>query len=159
MFLEHLKDLAVSVAALFESSICARQQRNQVTLFKLIRRADLLLFRRKTMRRNHRSSRQLGPTSLDTILDKVEFLLIRFPRARNNDGYLLLLYWKHYLGIPVPPLTWKQILMISCFDSVRRMRQKLQADEPENYGPTDPIVAYRRRRKESNMRDWLQKER
>ena len=93
---------------------------------------------------------------LRQISDTVSFLLMEFPDARNSDGLLFALF----LGL-VQGMKWflelspDHIRLLSQLDTVRRMRQKLQAEDPETYGPTDPEVRKWRTRKRRAVEELL----
>ena len=85
---------------------------------------------------------------LRTMKERVEYLLEKYPNARNSDFYLIILYIRKF----VPELA-KYIRYIpynvikkydGLFESIRRTRQKIQ--EEGKYLPTDPEVLKRRRR-------------
>lgn len=78
---------------------------------------------------------------LASVKQGVENVLEQYPEARNSDNLLLLLFWKEYCGLDVK-LDFTQKL--TPFESIRRMRQKLNAEG--RYLATDKDVL--------EFRDW-----
>ena len=86
--------------------------------------------------------------------DQVLELLERYSDTRNNDFYLQWLWLKYYGGLPdLPFLDWKRIQYLSGkFETIRRVRQKIQNDEGK-FRPTDPEVDKRRKKRERRIRE------
>jgi len=85
---------------------------------------------------------------LETVIDRVRYLMEKYPDARNSDFYLSILYVRRfvpelarYIGfIPYRVIRKYEGL----FESIRRARQKIQ--EKGELLPTDPEVLKRRRK-------------
>jgi len=89
---------------------------------------------------------------LRTVKDRVEWILSKFPSARNSDTMLQFIYLRTFEGINIPYVEWEKISKLS-LETVRRMRQKLQ--EEGKYLPTDPAVIERRKRLEKKYRGTI----
>jgi len=90
---------------------------------------------------------------LKTVKERVEWLLQRFPNARNSDLYLTILYLRYFteLGSYIKYIPYELIKKYDgIFETIRRTRQKLQ--EQGKYLPTDPQVLKRRRKLAKMMR-------
>jgi len=84
---------------------------------------------------------------LRTVKERVEYLLERYPNARNSDLYLTILYLRKFteLGKYIKYIPYEVIKKYDgIFESIRRSRQKIQ--EEGRFLPTDPDVLKRRRR-------------
>lgn len=84
--------------------------------------------------------------------EKVEFILKHFPEARNNDNYLIYLYWK----LVDQCETLEDIMHATSPEVIRRARQKIQ-NEKGQYKPTDPEIIKRRRIAEKSIREGINK--
>lgn len=73
-------------------------------------------------------------------MDRVMKLLEEDELARNNDIYLIFLYWKKYQGLDLDPLIASELLRNA--ESIRRCRQKIQ--EEGSFLTTDPSVIEKR---------------
>ncbi|KKN75468.1 hypothetical protein LCGC14_0380890 [marine sediment metagenome] len=72
--------------------------------------------------------------SLKTIKEKVKCILNDVPDSNNLSNKEFVFLYLHYVhGFVVPPKLRK---VLTDFESIRRMHQKLVEDEPEKYGPT-----------------------
>ncbi|MFP3190152.1 MAG: hypothetical protein RXR31_02705 [Thermoproteota archaeon] len=80
---------------------------------------------------------------LKTVKARVEWILEKYPSARNSDTLLQFIYMRVFEGIDIPYVEWEKISKLS-LETVRRMRQKLQ--EEGKYLPTNPEVLKRRKR-------------
>jgi len=97
---------------------------------------------------------------LQTVKDRVEYILKRYPNARNSDFYLTILYIRRfipelarYIGyIPYEVIRKYEGL----FESIRRSRQYIQ-NTLGLYPPTDPEVLEKRMKKEKAMRRVIAK--
>ena len=70
---------------------------------------------------------------INTIHNKVKRILEDKPQTRSDDWLLILEVWKGYINtdIPVETLLTQHIeLGVPNFESIRRCRQKIQADNP-----------------------------
>ena len=79
---------------------------------------------------------------LKTTLKLVKDILIEKPETRNSDDLLYLAVCSRIDGISINQPFWKVILNrknyhYPAFESVRRSRQKLQADSPDLAGDPD----------------------
>jgi len=84
---------------------------------------------------------------LKTIRERVEWILANHPEARNDDFYLYLLYVRYFepkLSGYIKFIPFSLIKTATRFETIRRMRQKLQ--EAGLYLPTDPKVLQKRRK-------------
>lgn len=84
---------------------------------------------------------------LRTVKDRVEYLLARYPDARNSDLYLTILYLRKFteLGKYIRYIPYNVIKKYEgIFETIRRTRQKIQ--EQGKYLPTDPEVLKRRKK-------------
>ena len=84
---------------------------------------------------------------LKTVKERVEYILRKYPNARNSDLYLTIIYLRKFteLGKYIKYIPYEVIKKYDgIFESIRRSRQKLQ--EEGKYPPTDPEVLRRRRR-------------
>lgn len=84
---------------------------------------------------------------LRTVKERVEYLLDKYPNARNSDLYLIILYLRYFteLGQYIKYIPYEIIKQYDGItETVRRMRQKIQ--EEGRYLPTDEKVLRRRRK-------------
>jgi len=77
-----------------------------------------------------------------SVKDRIEELLRQDERTRNDDVYLIFLYWQKFQGLDIDPAEAADILRSS--ETIRRVRQKFQ--EMGEYPPTDPEVIVARAR-------------
>jgi len=89
---------------------------------------------------------------LETVKNRVEWILLKYPSARNSDTMLQFIYLRIFEGINIPYVEWEKLSQLS-LETVRRVRQKLQ--EEGKYLPTDPAVIERRRRLERKYRGTI----
>jgi hypothetical protein len=95
----------------------------------------------------------LSPTvklvkDLKTKKEQTEYLLAKFPGARDNDFYLQYMWLKMFGGIrqPLPFLDWEDITKIGGqLESIRRVRQKIQNVDLK-YLPSEKVLEKRRAR-------------
>ena len=87
-----------------------------------------------------------------TVEDRVMYLLERFPRARNNDTYLLILYWRYFdeIGDYILYIPYEVIERATKPETVRRTRQYIQ-NTLGMYPPT-PSTQVKREKAEKAMR-------
>lgn len=89
---------------------------------------------------------------LKTRKEQVEYLLEKYPNARNNDFYLLLLWLRHFGDLNIPWIEYRDIRKLSgSLETVRRVRQVIQ-NVDGHFVPTDEEVLRKRRTKERLMR-------
>ena len=84
---------------------------------------------------------------LKTTKERVEWLLYKYPNARNSDLYLTILYLRKFteLGKYIKYIPYNVIKRYEgIFESIRRTRQKIQ--EQGRYLPTDEEVLRKRRK-------------
>ena len=84
---------------------------------------------------------------LKTVKERVEYILRKYPNARNSDLYLTIIYLRKFteLGGYIRYIPYEVIRKYDgIFESIRRTRQKIQCEG--RYLPTDPEVLRRRRR-------------
>jgi len=84
---------------------------------------------------------------LKTTKERVEWLLYKYPNARNSDLYLTILYLRKFteLGKYIKYIPYRVIKQYEgIFESIRRTRQKIQ--EQGRYLPTDEEVLRKRRK-------------
>jgi len=89
-------------------------------------------------------------------IERVEFLLSRYPACRNSDIYLVLVYWyiyhpefRKYLRKFIP---YDVARRLTPPETIRRARQYIQ-NTLGLYPPTDPEVIKKRRKKEQEYRE------
>lgn len=90
-----------------------------------------------------------------TIRDKVEYLLNHSVRARNDDKYLTLLYWKYADKIDLQNLAHEYLEKATPATSIIRARCLIQS---AGLYPPSPEVAERRGRKEKAFRRTIYNE-
>jgi len=99
-----------------------------------------------------------GPSSYDQVLS----LLRKNPELRNDDKALRWAYLEG-LGLVVDiPLYGRMLSEYAeskapSFETIRRSRQKVQANHPE-LGPTDPEVVQKRKKKEATKGTFIYRE-
>ena len=84
---------------------------------------------------------------LKTVKERVEYILQKYPNARNSDLYLTILYLRKFteLGKYIKYIPYEIIKKYDgVFETIRRTRQKIQ--EEGRFLPTDLDVLRRRRR-------------
>lgn len=77
--------------------------------------------------------------------DEVEYILAKYPEARNND-FVLQWYWmKEIAGLNMPDMSWQKFQQLAGkLGTIRRARQKIQGTG--KYLPSDKRVLDRRKR-------------
>lgn len=96
---------------------------------------------------------------LRTVKDRVLYILDKYPETRNNDLYLWLIYVRLFepeLSKYIKFIPYDVLEKSISFETIRRLRQKIQNDLGL-YPPTDPKVLRRRRRKAEAMRKVINK--
>jgi len=92
---------------------------------------------------------------LRTVKERVEYILRKYPEARNSDFYLIVLYIRKFekkLSKYIKYIPYEVIRGYDgLFESIRRARQYIQNTEGK-YLPTDPEVLKKRRIKEQAIR-------
>ena len=77
---------------------------------------------------------------LKTMQSKVEDILAQYPKARDNDKILVGGIYALYYDVDVHHETFADVIMredLPNFETIRRCRQKAQADYPELRGKKD----------------------
>ena len=90
---------------------------------------------------------------LKTVKERVEYLLEKYPDARNSDLYLTILYLRKFtpLGKYIKYIPYRVIKEYDgIFESIRRARQYIQ-NTMGKYPPTDPEVLAKRMKKKKSM--------
>lgn len=84
---------------------------------------------------------------LKKMRDKVEWILHNYPKTRDNDFYLIIIYLKQFGGCSnyIGRIPWELIEANSNIAGVWRMRQKIQ-NEYGLYPPSDPVRKQRQAR-------------
>lgn len=89
---------------------------------------------------------------LKTMEDQVRWLLNRFEDTRNNDFYLIILYMKYILHIPIGFIRYSELRDYSgCITTISRVRRHIQNDDGDLL-PSDPEIREARFIKSQNMR-------
>jgi hypothetical protein len=88
---------------------------------------------------------------LKTKKEKVEFILKNFEYARENDNYLISLYWQIFDNV----FHVGDIVKATPPEVIRRVRQKF--NEQGMYLPKNPQVRKRRKINEKEMRLGINK--
>lgn len=88
-----------------------------------------------------------------TVEDRVIYILERYPEARNDDLYLIILYWRYFdeLGKYIRFVPYEVIKKATRPETIRRTRQYVQ-NTLGLYPPTRESVIKRRKRAEKRMR-------
>jgi len=96
---------------------------------------------------------------LSTVKERIEYLLRKYPDARNSDFYLLILYIRHFVPELSKYIKFIPYEIIRKYDglteTVRRARQLVQAEG--KYLPTEPEVLRKRRRLAEKFRKVIPK--
>ena len=90
---------------------------------------------------------------LKTTRQRVEYLLQRYPKARESDFYLIILYLRKFteLGQYIRHIPFSLIRKYEgIFETIRRIRAKLQSEG--KYLPENPDVLKRRKKLGKVMR-------
>jgi len=92
---------------------------------------------------------------LRTTKERVEYILAKYPDARNSDLYLIILYIRKFVPELARYIRYVPYDVIKkydgLFESVRRARQYVQ-NTLGKYPPTDEEVMKQRKRKERALR-------
>lgn len=91
---------------------------------------------------------------LNTIHNKVKRILENKPETRSDDWLLILEVWKEYISTEIPVgtlLTHHIELGVPNFESIRRCRQKIQADNPHLVNEAARVL---RKEEESEYRQY-----
>ena len=94
---------------------------------------------------------------LKTTKERVEWLLYKYPNARNSDLYLTILYLRKFteLGKYIKYIPYNVIKRYDgIFETVRRCRQYVQ-NTLGKYPPTDEEVLRKRRKKARKYRKLI----
>ena len=77
---------------------------------------------------------------LERMQDKVEWVLGRYPQTRDNDRLLICVIYKGFYNADISNVSFKEMVLdetLPNFETIRRCRQKAQADHPELRGKRD----------------------
>jgi len=92
----------------------------------------------------------VGEKKFKSTAEEVEYLLSKYPEAKNNDFYLQWFYlqwvWlKDIEGLDLPDLPWQRFQQLAGkMGSIRRARQKVQS--MGKHLPSDEKILQRRKR-------------
>ena len=96
---------------------------------------------------------------LSTAKERIEYLLRKYPEARNSDFYLLILYIRNFVPELSKYIKYIPYEVIRKYDglteTVRRARQLVQSEG--RYLPTDPEILRKRRRLAEKFRKVIPK--
>lgn len=91
---------------------------------------------------------------INTIHNKVKRILENNPETRSDDWLLILKVWEEYIStdIPVETLLKNHVqLDVPSFESIRRSRQKIQADNPHLVNEVARTI---RKKEEAEFREY-----
>ena len=77
---------------------------------------------------------------LDRMQDKVEWVLGRYPQTRDNDRLLICVIYRGFYNADISHISFKDLMLddtLPNFETIRRCRQKAQADNPGLRGKRD----------------------
>lgn len=77
---------------------------------------------------------------LKRMQDKVEWVLSRYPQTRDNDNLLINAIYEGFYNVDVIGRSFNDVSMdenLPAFETIRRCRQKAQADHEELRGKRD----------------------
>ena len=94
-------------------------------------------------------------SKFETTKAAVKFLLARYPELRNDDRPLILYYWYYMDKFPIF-LPSNRTARLTSSETIRRARQKIQADG--EFVPTDPKVIQMRRIRRHAIKNYFAKE-
>ena len=78
-------------------------------------------------------------------VEEVEYILLKYPEARNNDFVLQWFWLKEIVGLNMPDISWQKFQQLAGkLGTIRRTRQKIQGTN--KYLPSDKRVLERRKR-------------
>ena len=91
-----------------------------------------------------------------TVKARVEYILRKYPEARNDDRYLWLMYVREFddLGKYISYVPYGVLKKAVSFGTLVRVRRKLQNDEGK-YLPTDPDVIRKRSKRQRIIREVI----
>ena len=89
---------------------------------------------------------------LETVEEKVCWLLEKFEKLRNKDRLLIFYYWNMVDGY-TGELKESVIMNLTSSETVRRVRAKIQ-NKYNLFLPTDDDVVLARNIKQDAVRDW-----
>lgn len=92
---------------------------------------------------------QIIEKEIKTVTKLVEYHLSTDERCRNDDKWLIYKVFRNFTNIYIP---FEDFNKMPSFDSVRRVRQKTQANG--DFLPTSPEVIKRRRSREKYFKEW-----
>ena len=74
---------------------------------------------------------------LTKMQDKVEFILRKYPKTRDDDRLLIGAVYAHFYDVPVGAVSFKDVLLnekLPSFETIGRCRRKLQAEDEDLRG-------------------------
>lgn len=77
---------------------------------------------------------------LKNMQNKVEWVLTNYPQARDNDNLLINIIYSRFYNVNVSCRSFKDVTLhtkLPSFETIRRCRQKAQADHEELRGKRD----------------------
>lgn len=77
---------------------------------------------------------------LKRMQDKVEWALTNYPQTRDNDNLLINVIYSRFYNVNVSCRSFKDVSLnekLPAFETIRRCRQKAQADHEELRGKRD----------------------
>ncbi|MBM3897629.1 MAG: hypothetical protein FJ358_03780 [Thaumarchaeota archaeon] len=87
----------------------------------------------------------LSTKKFRTTTEEVEYVLSKYPEARNNDFVLQWFWLKEVVGLNMPDIPWQKFQQLAGkLGTIRRTRQKIQGIN--KYLPSDKRVLERRKR-------------
>ena len=87
----------------------------------------------------------VGGKKFKSTTEEVEYLLSKYPEAKNNDFYLQWVWLKDIEGLELPDMPWQRFQQLAGkMGSIRRARQKVQS--MGKHLPSDEKILQRRKR-------------
>ena len=87
----------------------------------------------------------VGIKNFKSTTEEVEYLLEKYPDAKNNDFYLQWVWLKEIENLKLPEMPWRKFEQLAGkMGSIRRARQKVQSTG--KYLPSDKKIFERRKR-------------
>lgn len=77
---------------------------------------------------------------LKSMQNKVEYILEKYPQTRDSDNMLICAIYQAFYNVNVSCRSFKDVAMndkLPAFETIRRCRQKAQADHEELRGKRD----------------------
>ena len=77
------------------------------------------------------------------VRENVSRLLEQYPQTRENDAYLIWLYWKYFDNQALPFLPFEQFYKMTAAETITRRRREL--NEKGELLPSSPVLEHRER--------------